>query len=118
MMFLAGLLGLVLVVGATTAAGVGPFAGAARGGDNTAVASAVGSGAIVIAWNQELLRIVKTPGALPVRGPPSGARCRSPARMRKWARQRVDARGFTPTPVGTALDESYSKVQKAGAGSQ
>jgi membrane-associated phospholipid phosphatase len=65
MMPLAGLLGLVLVVGATTAAGVGPFAGAARGRGNTAVASARGSSAIVIAWNQELLRIVKTPGAQP-----------------------------------------------------
>jgi membrane-associated phospholipid phosphatase len=65
MMPLAGLLGLVLVLGATTAAGAGPFALATRGRGDSSAASARGSGAIVIAWNQELLRIVKTPGAQP-----------------------------------------------------
>jgi membrane-associated phospholipid phosphatase len=62
---LAGLLGLVLVVGATVAAGAGPFALAVTGRGDASVASARGSGAIVVAWNQELLRIVKTPGAQP-----------------------------------------------------
>jgi membrane-associated phospholipid phosphatase len=62
---LAALIGLVLTLGATTAAGFGPLAGAVRGSSDTTAMSASDSGAIVIAWNQELLRIVKTPGAQP-----------------------------------------------------
>jgi membrane-associated phospholipid phosphatase len=62
---LAGLLGLALIIGATTAAGAGTFALATSHRSDTSAASARDSGAIVIAWNQELLRIVKTPGAQP-----------------------------------------------------
>jgi membrane-associated phospholipid phosphatase len=63
MLPVAGLLGLVLVIGATTAAAAGPLAGDAKGRNDTSAASARDTGEIVIAWNQALLRIVKTPGA-------------------------------------------------------
>jgi hypothetical protein len=62
---LAGLLGLVLMFGAATAAGAGPFAPATRDRSGTSAENARDSGAVVIAWNQELLRIVKTPAAQP-----------------------------------------------------
>ena len=65
MLPVAGLLGLVLVIGATTAAAAGPLAGDAKGRNDTSAASARDTGEIVIAWNQALLRIVKTPGAQP-----------------------------------------------------
>jgi membrane-associated phospholipid phosphatase len=62
---LAALLGGMLLLGTTTTALAGPFAFASRNSGAASAPTSRGSGAIVIAWNHELLRIVKTPGAQP-----------------------------------------------------
>src|SRR5436305_4077518 len=59
MLILATSIGIVVVIGALVAAFVISSA-LATGADGSR-----GSGAIVIAWNKELLHIVKTPGAQP-----------------------------------------------------
>ena len=62
MMVMTVLAGLVLGIGVGGAATAAPTSN----NDKTLAASAgLGSGAVVVAWNQELLRIVQTPGAQP-----------------------------------------------------
>src|SRR6266571_4220286 len=63
-LIVASSIGLVLVIGAVIAALVVSSALSTRANGNTANAAS-GSGAIVIAWNKELLHIVQTPGAQP-----------------------------------------------------
>ena len=63
-LIVASSIGLVLVVGAVVAALVLSSALATRATGNAAN-GANASGAIVIAWNKELLHIVQTPGAQP-----------------------------------------------------
>src|SRR5438105_3537314 len=63
-LIVASSIGLVLVVGAVVAALVLSSALATRATDNAANGANT-SGAIVIAWNKELLHIVQTPGAQP-----------------------------------------------------
>jgi hypothetical protein len=58
-------IGIVVVVGAVVAALVLTSALAPSTRGNAAANGASGSGAIVIAWNKELLHIVQTPGAQP-----------------------------------------------------
>ena len=58
-------IGIVVVVGAVVAALVLTSALAPSTRGNAATNGASGSGAIVIAWNKELLHIVQTPGAQP-----------------------------------------------------
>src|ERR1700676_384968 len=60
----AGSIGLVVVIGAVVAGLVLSSALATKPSGNTANGSTA-SGAIVIAWNKELLHIVQTPGAQP-----------------------------------------------------
>jgi PAP2 superfamily len=59
-------LGIVVVIGAVVAALVLTSALAPSTRGNAAANGASASGAIVIAWNKELLHIVQTPGAQPV----------------------------------------------------
>src|SRR6184192_2438294 len=63
-LIVASSIGLVLVVGAVIAALVLSSTLATKANSNTAN-GANASGAIVIAWNKELLHIVQTPGAQP-----------------------------------------------------
>jgi hypothetical protein len=63
-LIVASSIGLVLVIGAVIAALVLSSALSTRANGNTAN-GANASGAIVIAWNKELLHIVQTPGAQP-----------------------------------------------------
>jgi hypothetical protein len=56
--------GLVLALGATTATWAGTAAATDRGHGRSS-RGARASGAIVVDWNEELLRIVRTPGAQP-----------------------------------------------------
>ncbi len=58
-------IGIVVVIGAVVAALVLTSALAPSTRGNAAANGASGSGAIVIAWNKELLHIVQTPGAQP-----------------------------------------------------
>jgi len=60
-------IGIVVVIGAVVAALVltSALAPSTRGNGNATANGASGSGAIVIAWNKELLHIVQTPGAQP-----------------------------------------------------
>ena len=58
-------IGLVLVIGSVVAALVLSSALATRASGNAAANGSNSSGAIVIAWNKELLHIVQTPGAQP-----------------------------------------------------
>ncbi len=64
-LILASSIGIVVVIGAVVAALVISSALAPSTRGNAAANGANGSGAIVIAWNKELLRIVQTPGAQP-----------------------------------------------------
>jgi PAP2 superfamily len=63
-LIVAASIGIVLVVGAVVAALLLSSAPGAKA-NNNAANSADSSGTIVIAWNKELLKIVKTPGAQP-----------------------------------------------------
>src|ERR1700724_2038955 len=63
-LILAVSIGIFLVIGSLVAVLV--FTSAqTRGGSSNAASDATMSGAIVIAWNKELLHIVQTPGAQP-----------------------------------------------------
>src|SRR6266851_949272 len=64
-LILASSIGIVVVIGAVVAALVFTSALAPSTRGNAAANGANGSGAIVIAWNKELLHIVQTPGAQP-----------------------------------------------------
>jgi hypothetical protein len=64
-------IGIVVVVGAVVAALVLTSALAPSTRGNAAANGASGSGAIVIAWNKELLHIVQTPGAQPATAHPT-----------------------------------------------
>src|SRR5713101_40294 len=64
-LMLASSIGIVVVIGAVVAALVISSALAPSTRGNAAANGANGSGAIVIAWNKELLHIVQTPGAQP-----------------------------------------------------
>src|SRR5579864_3216599 len=64
-LILASSIGIVVVIGAVVAALVLTSALAPSTRGNAAANGASGSGAIVIAWNKELLHIVLTPGAQP-----------------------------------------------------
>ncbi len=64
-LILASSIGIVVVIGAVVAALVLTSALAPSTRGNAAANGASGSGAIVIAWNKELLHIVQTPGAQP-----------------------------------------------------
>jgi PAP2 superfamily len=62
---LATSIGIFLVIGSVVATLVLTPVLTASGSGNVAADASSGSGAIVIAWNKELLHIVKTPGAQP-----------------------------------------------------
>ena len=64
-LILASSIGLFLVIGSLVTALVISSALANGTNSNAAANGSSGSGAIVIAWNKELLKIVKTPGAQP-----------------------------------------------------
>src|SRR5881409_1293026 len=64
-LILAASIGIVLVIGALVAALVFSSALTTGAKGNAAANASSGSGAIVIAWNKELLHIVQTPGAQP-----------------------------------------------------
>src|SRR5713226_9409831 len=64
-LILASSIGIVVVIAAVVAALVISSALAPSTRGNAAANGANGSGAIVIAWNKELLHIVQTPGAQP-----------------------------------------------------
>jgi len=64
-LILASSIGIVVVIGAVVAALVLTSALAPSTRGNAATNGTSGSGAIVIAWNKELLHIVQTPGAQP-----------------------------------------------------
>src|SRR6266480_7637270 len=63
-LILASSIGIFLVIGSLITALVISSA-LANGTSSNAADGSRGSGAIVIAWNKELLKIVKTPGAQP-----------------------------------------------------
>ncbi len=64
-LILASSIGIFLVIGSLVTALVISSALANGTSSNAAANASSGSGAIVIAWNKELLKIVKTPGAQP-----------------------------------------------------
>ena len=64
-LILASSIGIFLVIGSLITALVLSSALATGTSSNAAANGSSGSGAIVIAWNKELLKIVKTPGAQP-----------------------------------------------------
>src|SRR5437899_3397203 len=64
-LILASSIGIFLVIGSLITALVISSALATGTSSNAAANGSSGSGAIVIAWNKELLNIVKTPGAQP-----------------------------------------------------
>ena len=64
-LILASSIGIFLVIGSLVTALVLSSALATGTSSNAAANGSSGSGAIVIAWNKELLKIVKTPGAQP-----------------------------------------------------
>jgi membrane-associated phospholipid phosphatase len=64
-LILASSIGIFLVIGSLVTALVISSALANGTSNNAAANGSSGSGAIVIAWNKELLKIVKTPGAQP-----------------------------------------------------
>ena len=64
-LILATSIGIFLVIGSVVAALAYSSAMVPGARGNTAADGSSGSGAIVIAWNQELLHIVQTPGAQP-----------------------------------------------------
>src|SRR5579859_4250034 len=63
-LIVAGSIGLVVVIGAVVA-GLALLSTQATTASSNAANGASASGAIVIAWNKELLHIVQTPGAQP-----------------------------------------------------
>src|SRR5438093_11754458 len=64
-LILATSIGIFLVIGSLVAALIFSSALGTGASSNAAAQGSSSSGAIVIAWNQELLHIVQTPGAQP-----------------------------------------------------